>query len=351
MFGQDPSDDPIDEPEDTPPLDDESELPGTTDDEPEEPEETEEPEELEEPEPDGFGAEAPEVELTPVTVRAGGQEFTVPGAMMAPEGMYVPKASLDQVLSLIQRGRHHEMTWPQEQARYKAETQRLEALRSVDVAEAAAWTAEMMKIMENEDSFLAFTDNLALNLEAMKQRVGQAKIAKENEMLRKGIQLDSPATELSGQDFVSAASETLLGYFDQAMQDQSLAAILPSKEDRDAVWSAVAQQAHLYIVTAPEDDPKMDVRKGERVIDLQRYEADIKRFANLLSKGRSRGQQAAPAASRAAKINDGMRTATPVRTARPNRPARPAARREAAPTNREEYEAWRDRMLAHAREG
>lgn len=343
MFGQDPNEDQTNEPEDTPPLDGDAELPGTTDDEDQQGDENDEnPDELEDA-PGDEPAPPPEDDLQPVTVRAGGQQFEVPGAVMAPEGMYVPKEAVDQVLSLIQRGRHHEMTFPAEQQRWKAETQRLEALRDVEKAEAAAWTAEMQRVFGSEDTFLQFVENLAHNLESVKARVASAKMAKENEMLRKGIHLDRPATELHGDDFVRAASQSLLDNYDQMVEDPALVSLLPSKDDRDAVWSQIAQQANIYITKAQEDVPELQIVKGETVIDLQRMYRDVKRFAEFLGRGR------APAkAGRAAQINAAVRNAQPNRTARPPQPARSAAARSMETKPVDNYETWRAKMLAHA---
>lgn len=341
MFGQDPSDDPTDEPEVIPPLADDTELPGTTDDEPETITEDVDPD-LPQGEA-GDDPPPPQEELTPVMVRAGGQQFAVPGAVMAPEGMYVPRESVEQVLSLIQRGRHHEMTFPAEQARWKAESQRLEALRDVEKAEAAAWTAEMQRAFETEDSFLQFVENLAHNLESVKGRVASARMAKENEMLRKGIHLDRPATELSGDDFVRAASQSLLDNYDQMVEDPALVALLPSKDDRDAVWSQIAQQANIYITKAPEDVPEAQIVKGETVIDLQRMYRDVKRFAEFLGRGRT-----PPKVTRAGKINDALRNIQPNRTARPPQPARSAAARSMETKPVDNYDTWRRKMLAHA---
>jgi hypothetical protein len=340
-------------PVDDAPAGDFEETPGSEDDQQDQPTDELETDDLEEPEPDDDDElldpepDAPPAEpLDPVVVRAGGESFTVPGALLAPEGMYVPKEHLNAVLSLIQRGRHHEMTWPQEQKRFQQEIQRQEALRNVEVAEAAAWTAEITKVFQNEDAVLAFIDNLGPNLDAIKARVAQARMLKENEVLRQGIRLDQPATELSGQELVQAASESLLSYFDQIVAQADVQTLL-GDDDADQVWRLVAKKAPTYITKAPADDPSVGVRKGETVIDLDKLDQDVRTYIELLSRGRTRGAAIKKPLDRAARINDAVNGAR-----RQPKPARrlPSGGRPAndePPVN--EYDAWRKRMLAAAR--
>lgn len=341
----DPADEPPVElpdtdPEGTPPVDEGNDPPP--------PDDSGEPE----PETDAFGQPIerepepePEPEMEPVTVRAGGQVFQVPGAVRAPEGMYVPTEHVDAVLALISRGRHHEMTWPQETQRFKEETRRLQAVNEVDKAEAAAWTAEMTKITASEEAFLAFVDNLTTNLETMKYRVQQARTGKELEMLRQGIRLEAPSTELTGKEFVQAASETLLGHFDQISEDPEMAALLP-REDRDVVWQQIAKQANLYITTAPMDIPDEGIVKGERVIDIAKLAGDVRRFADLLGHGRRSATALKPA--RAEELNKRINGAPTVRAPRPTGRAAGGSPRSGAPTPPTDYAGWRDRLISLA---
>lgn len=288
---------------------------------------------------EGAAAE-PAVDLQPVTVRAAGQQFTVPGALLAPEGMYVPKEHLDAVLGLIAQGRQHQVSWPQEQQRFRDEIKRRDAVSQVDIAEAVAWTAEMTKVTESEESFMAFMDNLQGNLESMKFRVQQAKVLKENEMLRSGIRLDQPATELRGQDFVQAASASLLENFDEI--SAGMTDILPMA-DRDIVWQAIARQANMYITKAPNDVPELGIVKGERVIDVDRLAGDVRRFAELRAHGRGTGKE-----PRAKQMNTAMQGAARV-TRAPVRTTGGAPRSAPAPKPTD-YDGWRESLLARAQE-
>lgn len=298
--------DPID-PE-SPEVDDEEPITDDdqeADDDDEEYEDDDEDDEGDEVEGDS-SVETPPAEssLQPAVVRAGGQEFTIPGMMIAPEGAVIEKDHLDSVLSLIQRGRHHEMTWPQEQQRWSKEVERLKAINEVDLSEATAWTAEMQRITKDDDAMLAFIENIGHNLEVMKQRVASARSGKELEFLRQGVQLDQPATELSPQEFSQAAAQTLLSHFDQLVGHPEIAALFPAA-DRGLLWSEIASRAPSYVTTASQDMPELGVMKGEKGLDLDRLENDVRRLGKL-----RQGSTPAPAKpDRAKKINEGLRDA------------------------------------------
>lgn len=232
-----------------------------------------------------------EAEFQPASVRAAGQVFSIPGGHLAPEGLFVEQAHVDEVLGLIQRAKHQELVGPQVEQAHQREVQRLTALNEVNLAEATAWTAEMQKITASEDALLAFIEHLAPNLEAMKMRVGQARQAKENEVLRKGISLDEPPQGGDDREFSRNAAITLLDNYDRFVATPELAQLIPA-DRRDVIWKEIASRAPLYVRTADRDYPEISVKKGERVIDLEAMQGDVRRLAGMFAPAKpSRAQE------------------------------------------------------------
>jgi hypothetical protein len=314
-----------------------------------EPEPGEEPVEATE----GFVAPAgeepplPAGELTPVTVRVGREHVPIEGAVMAPEGLYVPEASVKRVMDLFQRGiraergqgdrAEEQKGWGQTIERERAESVRQTALREVVEAEAGAYTKELEKIFESEEAFLAFAEQYGRNVELLKSRVAMAKNAAVMDVMKRGINLDQPANTVPIEETNKQAAKSLIENFDDIVENSELATLLPEVKEQDAVFAMLLKNPRRYIENAPYDMPEIGVRKGELVVNRENIFNDAKAFAGF------RAQPTVP--TRADKVNKAVLSA-PSRPPVSPRPVRPASPEKPPMTEAQ----WRRNLRRMARE-
>lgn len=334
---------PLDAPETTGTERDTTEHVDHWEPEPEEGDEPDEEQELGEAAVEEQATE-PVEEVVPVKVRAGGQEVTIEGALLAPEGMYVPKEHVAKVLQTLQRGKHHDLTWHQEMHRERMEVKRQDGLRQVSEAKASVYTAKMEDVFSSPEKFLAFADNLQPNLAMLQMEVNNAETAKRYELQKTGLNLEQPYNQLAGDDLRNAAAQSLVENYNSVVSLPEIRALLPDQAAENQVFALLMRTPNRYIQPAPQDIPEIGILKGQLVIDLEVLAADTKQLAQM--RGPQLQVQKANEAKtdRAKQINKAVETAT---KAPPRAPAKPGAKKAAPVRGAAE---WQRRLLRMARE-
>lgn len=308
-----------------------------------EPDELPEGEEVAAPEGEPVVEPVTEEAPTPLRLRSGGQEYEVPGALIAKEGMYVPADKLPDVLQMLQRGHYHETNWRQEIGRERQEVARQEALREVSEAKASVYTQVMEKVFASEEAFLDFAANLQQNLALVGKDVASAELAAKYAAQQKGINLDQPYNVLSGEDLNRQSAEAVVAQYNEILRQPDLLAMMPDQASQDQVFALLMRTPQRYIYPAPHAMPDIGVRKGDYVVDKEALAQDSRQLAALRAPAQKKQEAGVIALDRAKKVNQAANAAP---TTRPPVKKPAPGRSHHAKT----AEQWRRNLMRMAKE-
>lgn len=241
----------------------------------------------------------------PYTLRAGGRLLEVPGAMLAEDGLFIPKEQVAAITETLQRGIHHNSTWQQE----LAERELAKAAWDPDFNERVVEAETMLKFLEphlkDPESAQAFLEHYGHHMEVLSARVEAAKERAKAGLVAKYPALGQPRTEPTEEQFRELAVQALWAHFDDLLDRGEFRGVYGADE-RKALQTEIARNAALYVTTATHDDLGAGIKKGERAIDLNRLGEDIRRFGERTGRIRG-GQPVRTAADRARRANQGAR--------------------------------------------
>lgn len=233
---------------------------------------------------------------TPISFRAGNQDYTVPGSAVGPDGIFISATDghSQNAIRLMQLGRHHETTYRQDMATADHSLKREVAAR--EGAESA-----LDEILSRIDEHLrkgTLHDWATEQESKFPETVANARVkaaSKRTEELER--QLNEGTSERDRATLepqMDDALETTITHFGQQhkLTREQMLSVFDLLSDPGMKRSLFQQ--------AKEDDPSNQVKRGEWLIDYGIVERHVKHMASLTPK-QAQKQKADAAAAQNAK--------------------------------------------------
>lgn len=254
--------------------------------------------------------------LPPVTYRAYGQDFAIPGSKLGPEGAFIPKTALQEIARFMGSGREYHRRAGEWEQRVKDADARAEA------AEVSRDTVlQRLDQLVAEGGLEDFLLDVARNYPVLKAEAEAAGLRRMNEQLRNGQQTrEQQEQEAALRPVMDRALAEKVREFGQSAG--------LGKDDLKALYARLRAPEYQSVIfpVADRDMPEIGTKKGQRVINYAAIQQEVDLLASVVQRYKQ-----PPVVEQAAQRNAERQASRP----KPTPPPTVAARRGPAPTGKQ----------------